>query len=152
MSRCEVSIQQPYLNRIVMQGKDFYSEAHLVVAAIRILEHQNSASPSIDEVCRTISFSLEQGNFVCRKLKEINIIEIVEGAFGTKLFIKNHLLLEEIPQGATEDNLEKELKKFQSAKKDHMQKIKLFQTEQKEKKKNLFAELEKKLKKDLDET
>ena len=134
-----------------MQGKNFYSEAHLVVAAIRILEHQNSASPSIDEVCRTISFSLEQGNFVCRKLKEINIIEVVEGAFGTKLFIKNHLLLEEIPQGATEDNLEKELKKFQSDKKNYIQKIELFQTEQKKKKKNLFAELEKKFKKNLDE-
>ena len=133
-----------------MQGKDFYSDAHLVVAAIRILEHQNSTPPSIDEVCRVMSFSLEQGNFVCRKLNEMNIIDVVEGAFGTKLFIKNHLLLEEIPKGATEDNLEKELKKFQNTKKDYSQKIKLFQTEQKKKKKNLFAELEKKLKKDLD--
>ena len=134
-----------------MKGKDFYFAAHLVVAAIRILEHRNSASPSIDEVCRTISFSLEQGNFICRKLNEINIIDIVEGAFGTKLFIKDHLLLEEIPKGATEDNLEKELKKFHESKKDYTQEIKLFQTEQKKKKKNLFAELEKKFKKDLNE-
>ena len=134
-----------------MQSKDFYSDAHLVVAAIRTLEHRNSAPPSIDEVCRTISFSLEQGNFVCRKLNEMNIIDIVEGAFGTKLFIKNHLLLEDIPKGATEDNLEKELKKFQESKKNYTQKVELFQTEQKKKKKDLFAELEKKLKKDLDE-
>lgn len=134
-----------------MKGKGFYSDAHLVVAAIRILEHQNFASPSIDEICRTLSFSLEQGNFVCRKLYEMNIIDIVEGAFGTKLFIKNHLLLEEIPQGATEDNLEKEIKKFQTTKKDYIQKIELFKAEQEKKKKNLFAELEKKFKKDLDE-
>lgn len=134
-----------------MKGKDFYSAAHLVVAAIRILEHRNSASPSIDEVCRTISFSLEQSNFVCRKLNEMNIIDVVEGAFGTKLFIKDHLLLEEIPQEATEDNLEKELKKFQSAKKDYIHKIEFFKAEQEKKKKNLFAELEKKFKKDLDE-
>ncbi|MCJ7615302.1 MAG: hypothetical protein MUO43_02060 [Desulfobacterales bacterium] len=134
-----------------MNGKDFYSEAHLVVAAIRILEHLNSAPPSIDEVCRTISLSLEQGNFVCRKLNEMNIINVVEGAFGTKLFIKNHLLLEDIPKGATDDNLEKELKKFQESKKDYTQKIKLFQSEQEKKRKDLFAELEKKLRKDLDE-
>lgn len=134
-----------------MKGKGFYSDAHLVVAAIRILEHQKFASPSIDEVCRTISFSLEQGNFVCRKLNEMNIIDVVEGAFGTKLFIKDHLLLEEIPQGAIEDNLEKELKQFQNAKKDYIQKIELFKSEQEKKKKNLFAELEKKFKKDLDE-
>jgi hypothetical protein len=81
----------------------------------------------------------------------MNIIDVVEGAFGTKLFIKDHLLLEEIPQGATEDNLEKELKKFQNAKKDYIQKIELFKAEQEKKKKNLFVELEKKLKKDLDE-
>jgi Rps23 Pro-64 3,4-dihydroxylase Tpa1-like proline 4-hydroxylase len=134
-----------------MKGKGFYSDAHLVVAAIRILEHQKFASPSIDEVCRTISFSLEQGNFVCRKLNEMNIIDVVEGAFGTKLFIKDHLLLEEIPQGAIEDNLEKELKQFQNAKKDYIKKIELFKSEQEKKKKNLFAELEKKFKKDLDE-
>lgn len=134
-----------------MKGKDFYSDAHLVVAAIRILEHQNSAPPSIDEVCRTISFSLEQGNLVCRKLNEMNIINIVAGAFGTKLFIKNHLLLEDIPKGATEDNLGKELKKFQESKKNYTQKIELFKTEQEKKRKDLFAELEKKLKKDLDE-
>ncbi|MBW1746809.1 MAG: hypothetical protein U9N47_09865 [Thermodesulfobacteriota bacterium] len=134
-----------------MKGKGFYSDAHLVVAAIRILEHQKFASPSIDEVCRTISFSLEQGNFVCRKLNEMNIIDVIEGAFGTKLFIKDHLLLEEIPQGAIEDNLEKELKQFQNAKKDYIQKIELFKSEQEKKKKNLFAELEKKFKKDLDE-
>ena len=134
-----------------MQGKDFYSDAHLVIAAIRILEYRNSAPPSIDEVCRTISFSLEQGNFVCSKLNEMNIIDIVEGAFGTKLFIKNHLLLEDIPKGATEDNLEKELKKFQESKKDYTQKIELFKAEQEKKRKDLFAELEKKLKKDLDE-
>ena len=134
-----------------MQGKDFYSDAHLVVAAIRILEHRNSSPPSIDEVCLPISFSLEQGNFVCRKLNEMNIINVVEGAFGTKLFIKNHLLLEDIPKGATEDDLEKELKKFQDSKKDYTQKIKLFQSEQEKKRKDLFTELEKKLKKDLDE-
>jgi len=134
-----------------MKGKDFYSDAHLVVSAIRILEHRNSAPPSIDEVCRIISFSMEQGNFVCRKLNEMNIINVVEGAFGTKLFIKNHLLLEDIPKGATDDNLEKELKKFQESKKDYTQKVKLFQSEQEKKKKHLFAELEKKLKKDLDE-
>ncbi|MBC2696146.1 MAG: hypothetical protein HF982_12910 [Desulfobacteraceae bacterium] len=134
-----------------MKDKDFYSTAHLVVAAIRILEHQNSASPSINKICRTLSCSLEQGNFVCMKLKEMNIIDVVEGAFGTKLFIKNHLLLEKISQGATEDNLGKELKKFQNAKKNYLQKIELFKGEQEKKKKNLFAELEKKFKKDLDE-
>ena len=130
-----------------MQNSDFYSNAHLVVAAIRILTHKNSTSPSIDQVCRTLSFSLEQGNLICKKLKKIGIIEVVEGAFGNRLFIKNHMKIEEIPKGQKEDKLEEALKKFQNSRKDFSKKIESYQVEQEKKQKDLFAELEKKLKK-----
>ena len=130
-----------------MQNSDFYSNAHLVVAAIRILTHKNSTSPSIDQVCRTLSFSLEQGNLICKKLKKIGIIEVVEGAFGNRLFIKNHMKIEEIPKGKKEDKLEEALKKFQNSRKDFSKKIESYQVKQKKKQEDLFAELEKKLKK-----
>ncbi len=130
-----------------MQNSDFYSNAHLVVATIRVLTHKNSTPPSIDQVCRTISFSLEQGNFICKKLKKIEIIEVVEGAFGNRLFIKNHMKIEEIPKGKKEDKLEEALKKFQNSRKDFSKKIESYQVEQEKKQKDLFAELEKKLKK-----
>ena len=133
-----------------MQNTDFYFDAHLVVAAIRVLTRQNSTPPSIDEVCRAISFSLEQGNFVCKKLNSMEIIDVVEGAFGTRLFIKDHLKLEEIPKGKKEDKLEEALQKFRDSKKDFTQKIESFQAKQAKKQKDLFAELEKKLKKDSD--
>ncbi len=129
-----------------MKEIDLYTKAHLVVAAIRILEHQESVSSSIEKICRMISFSLEHGNLICKKLDEMGIIEIVEVAYGTRLFIKNHLKIEEIPRGTGESKLEKELKKFQSSKKDLSKKIESFKAEQAEKQKNLFAELEKKLK------
>jgi len=138
------------LNRflqIIMEQSDFYSNAHLVVAAIRIHTHQNSTPPSMDQVCRIISFSLEQGNFICKKLKELGIVDVVEGGFGTRLFIKNHLKIEEIPKGKKEDNLEESLKAFQNSRKDFTRKIESFQAEQAKKQKDLFAELEKKLKK-----
>lgn len=129
-----------------MQNTDLYSNTHLVVAAIRVLNHQKKAPPSIDEVCRALSFSLEQGNFICNKLEETGIIEVVEGTYGTRLFIKNHLKIEDIPKGDKVSNLEEELKKFQNSKKDFTKKIESFQAKQATKQKNLFAELEKKLK------
>lgn len=129
-----------------MKEIDLYTKAHLVVAAIRILERQADVSSSIEKVCQMISFSLEHGNLICKKLDEMGIIEIVKGAYGTRLFIKNHLKIEEIPRGAGESKLEEELKKFQSSKKGLSKKIELFQAKQTEKQKNLFAELEKKLK------
>jgi len=132
---------------IVMQNADFYSNAHLVVAAIRVLTHQNSTPPSMDQVCRIISFSLEQCNFICKKLKKIGIVDVVEGGFGTRLFIKNHLKIEEIPKGKKEDDLEESLKAFQNSRKDFTQKIESFQAKQAKKQRDLFAELEEKLKK-----
>jgi hypothetical protein len=133
-----------------MQPIDLYANAHLMVAAIRVIEHQKSVPPSIEDVCMMLSISIELGNFLCRKLFEMGIIDLVEGAFGTKLFIKNHLAIEEIPKHVKASGLEKELRKFQDAKKEHMKKIESIQAEQEEKKKNLFTELEDKLRKSLD--
>jgi hypothetical protein len=133
-----------------MQNADLYSNAHLVVAAIRVLAHQKNTPPSIEDVCQTLSFSLEQGNFICNKLEEMQIIEIVEGSYGTRLFIKNHLKIEDIPRGDKVSGLEEELKKFQSSRKDFTEKIESFQAKQAKKQKDLFAELEKKLKQKTD--
>jgi hypothetical protein len=130
-----------------MQNSDSYSNAHLFVAAIRVLTQQNSSPPSIDQVCRIISFSLEQGNFICKKLKELGVVDVVEGGFGNRLFIKDHLKIEEIPRGKKEGKLEESLKEFQNSKKEFSRKIESFQAKQAKKQKDLFAELEKKLKK-----
>jgi len=129
-----------------MKNTDLYSNAHIVIAAIRVLAHQKNTPPSIEDVCQSLSFSLEQGNFICNKLQEMQIIEIVEGSYGTRLFIKNHLKIEDIPRGDKVSGLEEELKKFQSSRKDFTKEIESFQAKQAKKQKDLFAELEKKLK------
>ena len=135
-----------------MQHSDLYSNAHLVVAGIRIFTHKNSKHPSMNEICKTLSFSLEQGNLICKKLKDLGIIDVVEGAFENHLFIKDHLKIEEIPRDKKEDKLEDALKKFKDTKKDFSKKIESFQAKQAEKQKALFAELEEKLKKGSDKT
>jgi len=136
----------------MMQEHNLYSNAHLVVAAIRIFTHKNSRHPSMDEICRTLSFSLEQGNLICNKLRGIGIIDMVEGAFGNQLFIKDHLKIEEISRDKKEDKFEEALKKFQDSKKDFSKQIESFQDKQAQKQKALFAELEEKLKKGSDKT
>ncbi len=136
----------------MMQDHNLYSNAHLVVAAIRIFTHKNSRHPSVDEICRTLSFSLEQGNLICNKLRDMGIIDVVEGAFENHLFIKNHLKIEDISRDKKEDKFEEALKKFQNSKKDFSKKIESFQDKQAQKQKALFAELEEKLKKGSDKT
>ena len=135
-----------------MQDKvdDFYSNAHLTVAAIRVCEHRHSTPPSLEEICDTLSFSIEKGSLILRKLKEMDIIDVVKGSFGDRFFIRNHLKLEDIPRGQEENKLEEELKKFQDTQKALTQKIESFKAEQARKKKDLFSEMEKKLKAELE--
>ncbi|MGB5158364.1 hypothetical protein [Desulfobacterium sp. N47] len=133
-----------------MEQTNLYSDAHLVVAAIRILERRNSVPPSIDNISEFLSFSPEQGNYICRKLDETGVIEIVEGPFGTRLFLKNHLALEDIPKNIKTSSMGEELEKFKNSRKELDQRVKSIQAEQAEKKKNLFAKLEDQLKKHLE--
>ena len=135
-----------------MQNKktDLYSQSHLLVAAIRVYEHLNSRPPTVDDVCRVINFSAEQGHFICRKLQEIEVIKAVEGSYGTRLFINDHSKLENLPRHEPENKLEDDIKKFQDTQKSFSRKIESFQAQQKQKKKDLFTEMEKKLKEELE--
>ena len=130
--------------------EDFYSKAHLVVAAIRVFAHLHARPPGVDDLSKTINISIEQSNFVCRKLEELGVIEAVEGSYGARLFILDHLKIEEIPRGEEENKLGEEVKKFQDTQKAIVQKMESFQVKQEQKKKDLFAEMEKKLREELD--
>ena len=98
-------------------------------------------------VCKALSISEERRHHISRKLSELEIIEVISGAYGTKLFVKNHLAIEEIPQGDTDSKFDEALKKFQDRKKDLSRKVASIQAIQKEKKKKLFSDLEKQFKK-----
>ncbi|MDM8526209.1 hypothetical protein QUF80_22765, partial [Desulfococcaceae bacterium HSG8] len=135
---------------IIMENKDFYMTSHLIVAAIRILEHQNHAAPSVDGICQSLSFSSEQGHYLCKKLDEIEIIEMVRGPYGARLFVKDHLKIEEIPRAEKPVSLREEIERFESSKKDFEKEIETFQAEKEERQKNLFAEIENRFKKTLE--
>lgn len=129
---------------------NFYADAHLFIAAVRILYHQQNTPPSVTEVCQMLKLSLEQGNFICNELQQKKIIKAVEGTYGVRLFVGNHLELEKIPKQSSGSRLEDELKRFQGSKTDYDRKIAQFKSKQEQKQKKLFAELEKKLKNSLD--
>ncbi|MEE8400521.1 MAG: hypothetical protein V3S89_16025 [Desulfobacterales bacterium] len=133
-----------------MARMDFYTEAHLVIAAIRMVEYQKKTPPSIDDICKALSYTLEHGNRICRKLFDMQAIHLIEGAYGSRLHILDHLKLEDIPRGEEEDRLSDELKKFQASRDNMSEKIDLIKAEQAEKKKSLFAELDKQLKENVD--
>jgi DNA-binding IscR family transcriptional regulator len=130
--------------------KDLYTEAHLLVAAIRVHEHVHARPATIEDACRMLGFSTEHAGIICRRLQELGVLESVQGSFGERLFIRDHLKIEDIPRGEVGRRLEDEVKKFQDHQRNFAQKIESLQAEQTGKKKSLFAEMEKKLKEEIE--
>ena len=127
-----------------------YESAHLFVAAVRLLSHQDQSPPDLDQVCDLLQFSKERGGFICRRLEEIGALEAVPGAYGERLFVREHLKLEDIPKEDGPDRLKDELSKFQAAQKNVANRIATLQADQKQKKKSLFEEMEKKLRAEIE--
>lgn len=126
-----------------------YDEAHLFVAATRILAHQKQSAPPIGDICALINISDEAGHALCRKLEQQGIVELFKDPFSVKVAVANHLAIEELPKEEVGNSLAAELEQFMSKKKDMDKKVQSIQAELEAKKKNMFSELEKQLKKSM---
>ncbi|MBA3028795.1 MAG: hypothetical protein FP816_08290 [Desulfobacteraceae bacterium] len=129
-----------------MEKKDSYTTSHLIVAAIRVLDHQKGVPPDIETLGQALSFSTEESLFFCRRLEKAGIIAVVESAFGTKLFIRDHLELEKLPRTEHDAPIKDDIEKFMSQKQDQFKEIESIKAKQDQKKKDLFAEIEQRLK------
>ncbi|MBF0227493.1 MAG: hypothetical protein HQK76_18765 [Desulfobacterales bacterium] len=133
-----------------MKEKNFYTEAHAFVGAIRIFEYKKDESPKIDDVCDLLEISVEKGHLLSNKLKELGIIKFVESAFETRVCINDTSKIEELSKEIKEDKFSEELKKFKEKKKGLEQKVAEIQAKQKARKKDLFTVLDDKFKKQID--
>ncbi len=130
-----------------MKPKDLYGSAHLVVAAIRVDSHRNQSPPSVEDVCETLAFSPEEGHRLCRRFEEAGIIEIVDSAYGPRLFVRDHLKIESLDRSNDKpDKLSQELQRFQKERKGIAKSVESFKAQQAERQKQLFANLDSKLK------
>ncbi len=125
-----------------------YEEAHLFVAAIRVLRDRHGRPPSVEAVCELLDRTPEWGRLLCRRLADQGIIEPVEDPFTTTLFIADHLKIESLDREAPEAGLARDLERFQREKQQKSAKVDAIIAEQDKKKRDLFAELDRKLRGD----
>lgn len=129
-----------------------YHEAHVFVAAIRLVEFRKKGAPTMEEVCSMLEISMESGHALGRKLKKLGVVELSEDPFTVRLSVADHLQIEKIEKKQDERNgLAKELESFKAKKKDMDKKVEEIQAELARKRKDLFSNMEQKLKKEIDE-
>jgi hypothetical protein len=129
--------------------KSMYQEGHLFVAAVRILENRHGSPPTLEQIAQFLTLSGEQAGLISRRLHEAGIVEQVEGAYGERWGVLDHLKLEELARTVETTELDNALKKFQAERQKLAQKVESIKEQQAKKKKDLFADIEKKLKMDL---
>lgn len=132
-----------------MEKDRFYIKAHLVVAAIRIWEHREANPPTIENICDMLCLSVEEGNRLCRKLKDHQVIDIIEKAGEARVFVLDHLKLETLGNVEERGRLDEELEKYKKSRAEQSLKIEAIKLEQAEKKKKLHEALEKKLRESI---
>jgi len=134
----------------IMKSNDLYTTAHLFVAAVRVLDHRDGAPPAIEAVCRLLGYSDEKGSYMLNRFKAQGILDTFKSGFNDRIVVAEHLAIEEIPREAEESRLEQELKKFRNGKNTMKEKAASIKARQDKKKQDLFADIEKKLKKKMD--
>lgn len=131
------------------ESKSSYSEGHLFVAAMRVLEHQHGAPPSLEQIAALLRLSNEQVGLIARRMHAAGIVAPVEKAFADRWTVADHLKLEDLPREVEASQLDSALQKFQAERDAMTRKIASIKEQQERKRKDLFADIEKKLKKDL---
>ena len=130
---------------------DAYTEAHLVVSAVRILLHRHGGPPELGEVCGMLEFSDEAGYAICRNLKEHGILDIIEDPFSVKLVVGDYLNIEKLPRVAeSENSIASEVEKFQAEKAKSQKKMEDLKAEIARKQDQKMADIEAKFKKEME--
>ena len=131
-------------------SNNLYATAHLFTAAVRVLEHRDGTPPALEAVCQLLNFSEEKGGFLLNRLKELGIVDTVQSGFNDRIVVADYLAIEDLPRDTEESRLEQELKKFKKGRNAMEEKVASIKAQQDQKKQDLFAEIEKKLKQKMD--
>lgn len=74
------------------------SVAHLMVAAVRVLEHQLKRPPTVDEVATMLAYAKEYAGHLVRALEAHEILHAIHGPFDTRVEIRDPGKIETLPE------------------------------------------------------
>lgn len=129
---------------------NLYQKGHLLLAGIRIFEFNNEYAPDIEDLLQIFAgVSREDIEFVVRRLEGQGIVSVASAAGARRIFIRDHLKLEELKEMEKGPSIEDEVAKFKEQQSKIGEKVTQMQQEQKSRKKDLYADMEQKLKEEL---
>jgi hypothetical protein len=108
-----------------MDVRASYTEGHLLVAAVRVLTHQGSGKPpTVEEVARLLAQSREWTGVLVAALEREGVIRSLRGPFETRLEVKDHTALENLPRDDSAAGVDEELREFSARKREEEEHLK----------------------------
>ncbi len=102
------------------------NEAHLLLASIRVLNHQNGRSPTPEEVAELLEVSSSAVRLQLVFLDDLGAVALVKSAFESHAEIRDHLAVEELPEEGGPE-ISEDLRQFDIRKSEEAEKMsKLF--------------------------
>jgi hypothetical protein len=97
-------------------------DAHLILAAIRVLGHRLGRSPRPEEVADLLELPESTVRLRAVVLQDLGVVTLVESAFETHLEIRDHLQVEDLAE-ETDENLAGDLADFDRRKQEEADKM-----------------------------
>ena len=124
------------------------AQAHLVVAAVRVLGHKLGRPAAIEEIGELIGYSKELTGHLVRALEACGIVQEIKSPFDVRVEVRDHVKIEALPREDTGPGLQDEVEEFHKRFQKKQEELQnLFDSgDQETKKKERFAGLEDELK------
>lgn len=122
--------------------------AHLMVAAVRVLEHQLKRPPTVDEVGELLDFAREYAGHLVRALETQGILHAIHGPFDTRVEVRDHTKIEELPEDERGPGFKDEVDDFHRKFEEKQKKLQsLFDSDEvRERQRKRFESLDEELK------
>jgi hypothetical protein len=130
-----------------MDSKPSQQQAHLMVAGVRVLEHQHKRPPSVDELATLLQMSREVTGHQVRVLESLEILQTIKSPFDLLVELKDHHKVEELPVEESGPGFKEEVEDFHRQFEEKQKKLQnLFDSDEQEKRqKERFADLDSEL-------
>jgi hypothetical protein len=87
-------------------------QAHLIVAAVRVLTHKTGRPASIEEVAELLGWSVELAGHLVRALEARQIVRTIRSPFDVRVEVDDHRGVEALPLEDRGPGLQDEVEKF----------------------------------------
>lgn len=99
------------------------AQGHLIVAAIRVLQHLRNRPPTPEEIADLLKISREVVLHILRGLESRRAVRFLQSPFEVRVDIVDHEVLDALPLDATGPDMGREIEDFHKKTEDRQRKI-----------------------------